>query len=99
MKHIMTKMVLCMIRLVQLLQPHLRQKYEHLKKIDGMSRAGFCNASCKILMLCVGFENQIYEYKCGARPEECSHSDMCPQYRAILCDSGYFSIYRMKLSK
>jgi len=60
------------------------------ENVDGMNGEVFCNASCKISMLRVGFENQTHEYKCGARPEECSHSCMCPQYRIIPCDSGLF---------
>ena len=60
------------------------------ENVDGMNGEVFCNASCKISMLRVGFENQSHEYKCGARPEECSHSGMCPQYRTIPCDSGLF---------
>ncbi len=58
--------------------------------VNGISGAVFCNDSCKISMLHVGFENQIHEYKCGAEPKECSQSSLCPQYRHIPCDRGLF---------
>ncbi len=60
------------------------------ENVDGISGAVFCNDSCKVSMLRVGFDKQIHEYKCGAGPEGCSHSDTCPQYRYIPCDRGLF---------
>jgi hypothetical protein len=58
--------------------------------VDGDSGAVFCNDSCSVAMLRVGFENQTHEYKCGAEPGECQHSYSCPQYRYIPVDGGLF---------
>ncbi|HID70144.1 MAG TPA: transposase [Desulfobacterales bacterium] len=60
------------------------------KHVDAISGAVFCNDSCQVPMLRVGFESQIHEYKCGAESEDCLHSGMCPQYRSIPCDRGLF---------
>jgi hypothetical protein len=58
--------------------------------VDGDSGAVFCNDSCSVAMLRVGFENQTHEYKCGAEPGECQHSSTCPQCRYIPVDGGLF---------
>jgi len=58
--------------------------------VDGNSGAVFCNDSCSIAMLRVGFEEQAHEYKCGVKAEECLDSGTCPQYRNIPVDSGLF---------
>ena len=60
------------------------------ENIASDSGAVFCNDSCHVPMLRVGFENQIHEYKCGAEPGECQHSSTCPQYRYIPVDKGLF---------
>jgi hypothetical protein len=58
--------------------------------VDSTSGIVFCNDSCGVPMIHVGFEKQVHEYKCGVASGECLHSDMCPQYRYIPFDSGLF---------
>jgi hypothetical protein len=60
------------------------------KNVDSASGIVFCNDSCRIAMLHVGFEKQVHEYKCEAASGECPHSGTCPQYRHIPFDSGLF---------
>jgi len=60
---------------------------EHVDKDSG---AIFCHDSCRIAMRRVGLENQTHEYKCGAEPGDCPHSDTCPQWRLIPVDGGLF---------
>jgi len=60
------------------------------ENVDSSSGIAFCNDSCRVAMLHVGFEKQVHEYKCGASPGECPHSGSCPQYRHIPFDSGLF---------
>jgi hypothetical protein len=60
------------------------------ENVDSSSGIVFCNDSCSVAMLHVGFEKQVHEYKCGAVIGECLHSDTCPQYRYIPSDSGLF---------
>ncbi len=60
------------------------------ENVDNKSGAVFCNDSCHIAMLRVGFENQTHEYKCGAESGECRHFGTCHQYRYIPVDSGLF---------
>lgn len=45
---------------------------------------------CDIAMDHVGIEGQCHEFKCGAQPGECLRAGVCPQYRHIPFDSGYF---------
>ncbi len=60
------------------------------ENVDGNSRAVFCNDSCNVPMLRVGFEHQTHEYKCGADPGGCQHLGTCPQCRYITVDGGLF---------
>lgn len=60
--------------------------------VNETSGAVFCNDSCGIPMVRVGFENQSHEYKCGAEPGECQHSNRCPQYRYMPVDGGLFQL-------
>ena len=60
------------------------------ENVDSSSGIVFCNDSCRVAMLRVGFEKQVHEYKCGAIVGECLHSGPCPQYRYIPSDSGLF---------
>jgi len=60
------------------------------ENVDGSSGIVFCNDSCRVAMLHVGFEKQVHEYKCGASPGKCPHSGSCPQYRHVPFDSGLF---------
>ena len=60
------------------------------ENVDGDSGSVFCNDSCRVAMLRVGFGKQTHEYKCGGESGECQHSNTCPQYRYIPVDSGLF---------
>ena len=50
----------------------------------------FCHNECSIPMEYLGSENQEHEYKCGAEPGQCLHSDTCSQCRFIQTDRGLF---------
>jgi len=45
---------------------------------------------CDIAMDYVGIEEQGHEFKCGAQSGQCSRSALCPQFRHIPFDNGYF---------
>jgi hypothetical protein len=60
------------------------------ENVDSTSGKVFCNDSCRVAMIHVGFEKQVHEYKCGAVIGECLHPGRCPQYRYIPFDSGLF---------
>ena len=45
---------------------------------------------CNIPMEYIGIEEQGHEFKCDAQPGQCLHSEMCPKFRHIPFDSGYF---------
>lgn len=60
------------------------------ENVDSTSGTVFCNDSCRVAMLRVGYEKQVHEYKCAAEPGECPHISACPQYRHIPFDSGLF---------
>jgi len=49
---------------------------------------------CDIAMDYIGIEAQCHEFKCGAQPGQCSRSALCPQFRHIPFDSGYFQRIR-----
>ena len=63
-----------------------------LENVNGNSGAVFCNDSCSIPMVRVGLESQSHEYKCGAEPGECQHSNTCLQCRYIPVDGGLFQL-------
>lgn len=60
------------------------------ENVNGVTGTVFCNESCRIPMVRVGFDNQIHEYKCGAEAGECPHSISCPQCRHTPVDGGLF---------
>ena len=41
-------------------------------------------------MDCVGSDSQGHEFKCGAQPGQCPRMPVCPKYRRIDFDSGFF---------
>jgi len=45
---------------------------------------------CDIPMKYIGIEEQGHEFKCGAQPGQCLRSELCPQFRHIDFDNGYF---------
>jgi hypothetical protein len=60
------------------------------ENIDSETGAIFCHNECSIMMEYLGSENQEHEYKCGAEPGQCLHSDTCSQCRIIQMDQGLF---------
>jgi hypothetical protein len=49
-----------------------------------------CNDFCEIPMEYSGIGEEGHEYKCKAVFGECPHTAMCPGYRSIPIDNGYF---------
>jgi hypothetical protein len=49
-----------------------------------------CNDFCEIPMDYTGIGEGGHEYKCGAEFGQCPHAAMCPGYRSIPIDNGYF---------
>ena len=45
---------------------------------------------CDIPMKYIGIEEQGHEYKCDAQAGQCHRSELCPKYRHIPFDNGYF---------
>jgi len=45
---------------------------------------------CDIPMKYIGIEEQGHEFKCDAQPGQCLRSELCPQFRHIDFDNGYF---------
>lgn len=45
---------------------------------------------CDIPMTYIGIETQGHEFKCGAASGECPRTAICPQFRHIPFDNGYF---------
>jgi hypothetical protein len=45
---------------------------------------------CDIAMNYIGIEAQGHEFKCDAQSGQCSRSALCPQFRHIPFDNGYF---------
>ena len=45
---------------------------------------------CDIAMDYIGTEDQGHEFKCGAQSGQCLRSALCPQFRHIPFDNGYF---------
>ena len=45
---------------------------------------------CDIPMKYIGIEEQGHEFKCGAQHGQCHRSELCPQFRHIDFDNGYF---------
>jgi len=45
---------------------------------------------CDIAMDYIGIEDPGHEFKCGAQSGQCSRSELCPQFRHIPFDNGYF---------
>ena len=45
---------------------------------------------CDIPMKYIGIEGQGHEFKCNAKPGQCFRSELCPKFRHIPSDNGYF---------
>lgn len=49
-----------------------------------------CDDFCEIAMDYAGSDSQGHEFKCSAQPGQCPRMPVCPQYRRIEFDSGFF---------
>lgn len=49
-----------------------------------------CNDYCETPMEYAGIGDKGHEYKCKAEYGQCPHAGMCPGYRSIPIDNGYF---------
>ena len=59
--------------------------------VDVTTQSVFFDGDCYVPMIHVGSEGLEHEYKCGLDcGEQCHRSDICPQYRMISMDQGYF---------
>lgn len=58
--------------------------------VDPETHAVTLDDLCEIPMEYIGIDECGHEFKCGAEPHECSRACLCPQYRHIGFDSGYF---------
>jgi len=45
---------------------------------------------CDIPMKYIGIEDEEHEFKCNAKPGQCLRSELCPIFRHIPFDNGYF---------
>jgi len=45
---------------------------------------------CDIPMKYIGIEEQGHEFKCNAKPGQCLRSELCPKFRHIPFNNGYF---------
>jgi len=59
--------------------------------VDASTHSVFFDGDCEVPMIHVGTEGMEHEYKCGLDcGEQCHRSNICPQYRMIPMDQGYF---------
>jgi hypothetical protein len=58
--------------------------------VDSETQAVYMNGTCEIPMTYAGRTESGHEFCCGADPQECFHSPVCPQYREIALDAGLF---------
>ena len=60
------------------------------ENVDRKTLQVMCNDFCEIPMEYAGIGEEGHEYKCGAGFGQCPHAAMCPRYRCIPIDNGYF---------
>ncbi len=60
------------------------------ENVDGQTFQVTFDDLCEIPMQYVGLESQGHEFKCGAAAEQCPRAALCPQFRHIDFDNGYF---------
>lgn len=58
--------------------------------VDPRTKAVYLNETCEIPMSYAGRTESGHAFCCGADPQECFHSPVCPQYREIELDKGLF---------
>ena len=58
--------------------------------VDAETRQVTCDDLCEIAMEYVGSDRHGHEFKCAAELGQCPRLPVCPQYRRIAFDSGYF---------
>ena len=66
------------------------QKVALPSNVDPATHQVTCDDFCEIAMDYVGRDSQSHEFKCAAQPGQCSRMSLCPQYRQIGIDAGYF---------
>lgn len=60
------------------------------ENVDGETLQVKCDDFCEIPMEYMGIEEECHEFKCGAEPGQCPRAGICPQFRHIVFDNGYF---------
>jgi hypothetical protein len=63
---------------------------EHVEHVEPESLHVTCDQFCEIPMIRLGLTDEGHEYKCAAGAGECSRAAICPQFRLIAFDNGYF---------
>jgi hypothetical protein len=58
--------------------------------VDGETLQVKLDDLCGIPMKYIGIEEQGHEFKCGAQPGQCFRSELCPKFRHIPFDDGFF---------
>ena len=58
--------------------------------VDPQTHAVYLNGTCEIPMSYAGRTESGHGFCCGAEPQECFYSPICPQYREIALDTGVF---------
>jgi len=56
--------------------------------VDAETRAVYLHGNCEVPMRYLGRTEKGHEYGCNS--QDCFHAPLCPQYREIPLDSGYF---------
>jgi len=60
------------------------------KNVEDDGKKVFLNGSCEVPMQYMGRTEDGHEYKCNAEPGECFYSEVCPKFREISLDAGFF---------
>lgn len=60
------------------------------ENVDGETLQVKFDDLCEIPMQYIGIEEQGHEFKCGAEPGQCPCAGICPQFRHIPFDNGFF---------
>jgi hypothetical protein len=60
------------------------------ENVDGQTLQVTFDDLCEIPMQYVGLDSQGHEFKCDAAAGQCSRATLCPQFRHIDFDNGYF---------
>ena len=74
---------------VRLITP-VSSKTKLPEHVDNETKSVMFDEFCEIPMQRIGSGKECHEFKCIACPGECFRSEICPQYRDIPFDNGYF---------